>query len=149
MPFGLCNAPATFQRLMSKVLKGLVNEKCMVYLDDLLVMGRSFAEHLQNLQEVLERLREANLRLKPKKCHFTYLGYIVSESGISADKSKVEAVTSFPIPKSVKQLQSFLGLASYYRPEIAGPLFALTKKDALFEWSPRCQHTFEKLKRLL
>ena len=69
MPFGLCNAPATFQRLMSKALKGLVNEKCMVYLDDLLFMGRSFAEHLQNLQEVFEKLREANLRLKPKKCH--------------------------------------------------------------------------------
>ena len=87
--------------------------------------------------------------MKPKKCHFAkngvrYLGYIVSESGISADKSKVEAVTSFPNPNSVKQLQSFLGLASYYRrfipgfSKIAGPLFALIKKDALFEWSPRC-----------
>jgi len=142
---------------MSKVLKGLVNEKCMVYLDDL-VMGRSFSEHLQNLQEVFERLREANLWLKPKKCHFANNGvrcYIVSESGISADKSKVEAVTSFPLPNSVKQLRSFLGLASYYRrfipgfSKIAGPLFALTKKDALFEWSSRCQHAFEKLKRLL
>jgi len=95
MPFGLCNAPATFQRFMSKVLKVLVNDKCMVYLDDILVMGRSFAKHLQNLQEVFERLREANLRLKPKKCHFAknevrYLGYVVSESGISADKSKVK-----------------------------------------------------------
>jgi len=79
----------------------------MVYLDDILVMGRSFAEHLQNLQEVFERLRIANLRLKPKKCHFAknevrYFGCIVSESGISADKSKVEAVASFPIPNSLK-----------------------------------------------
>jgi len=70
IPFGFCNVPATFHRFISKVLKGLVNEKCMIYLDDLLVMGRSFAEHLQNLQEVFERLRGANLRLKPKKSHF-------------------------------------------------------------------------------
>ena len=160
MSFGLCNAPATFQRLMSRVLKGLINEKCMVYLDDILVMGQSFAEHISNLQEVFNRLRDANLCLKPKKCHFVkrevlYPGYVVSESGISADKSKVEAVEKFPVPTSVKQVRSFVGLASYYRhfipgfSKIAGPLFALTKKDSLFEWSPSCQQAFERLKQLL
>ena len=87
MPFGLCNVPATFQRLMNRVLKGLTTEKCMVYLDDILVMGRSFAKHLLNLREVFDRLREAHLRLKSKKCHFAkrevlYLGYVVSELGI-------------------------------------------------------------------
>ena len=124
-------------------------ETLVVYLDDILVMGRSFAKRLSNLQEVFNRLRDANLCLKPKKCHFVkrevlYLGYVVSESGISADKSKVEAVEKFPVPTSVKQVRSFVGLTSYYRrfipgfSKIAGPLFALTKKDSLFEWSPSC-----------
>ena len=160
MPFGLCNTPATFQRLMSRVLKGLINEKCMVYLNDILVIRRSFAEHILNLQEVFNQLQDANLCLKPKKCHFAkrevlYLGYVMSESGISADKSKVEAVKKFPVPTNVKQVRSFVGLASYYRrfipgfSKIAGPLFALTKKDSLFEWSPSCQKAFERLKQLL
>ena len=117
-------------------------------------MGRSFAEHISNLQEVFNRLRDANLCLKPKKCkkEVLYLGYVVSESGISADKSKVEAVEKFPVPTSVKQVRSLVGLASYYRrfipgfSKIAGPLFVLTKKDSLFEWSPSCQQAFERLK---
>ena len=100
MPFGLCNAPATFQRLMETVLSGLVQEKCIVYLDDILVIGKSFREHLENLSEVFEWLRQFGLQLKPSKCHLakrqvTYLGYVVSVSGISADPSKVEAVKEF------------------------------------------------------
>ena len=107
MPFGLCNAPVTFQILMSKVLKELINQKCMVYLDDILVMGRTFTEHLENLREVLQRLREANLCRKPRKYHLAkqqvlYLGYVISEAGISVDKSKVEAVQKFPIPRNVR-----------------------------------------------
>ena len=158
MPFGLCNALPTFQRLMRGVFEGLVNN-CMVYLDDILVMGRNFTEHLSNLREVFDRLHEANLCLKPKKCHFVkrqvlYLGYVVSESGITADRSKVDAVQKFPVPKNVKQVQSFVGLVSYYRcfipgfSKIAGLLFTLTKKDSVFEWSPSCQQAFEELKQL-
>ena len=87
---------------MSKVLKGPINEKCMMYLDDVLVIGRKFKDHLDKIREVFQRLREANLSLKPKKCHFAkqqvlYLGYVVSEAGISADKSKVEAVLCMAI----------------------------------------------------
>ena len=87
--------------------------------DDILVMRRKFTEHLENLQEVLQRLREANLCLKPRKCHLAkqqvlYLGYVISEAGISVDKSNVEAVQKFSIPRNVKELHSFLGLASYY-----------------------------------
>ena len=140
MPFGLCNVPATFQRLMGRVLSGLIPKKCMVYLDDILVVGRTFQEHLDNLREVTKRLRYAGLRLKPKKCHFAqsqvvYLGFVISNAGLAADTKKVEAVSGFPVPKDVKQLRSFLGLASYYRrfilgfSKIANPLFALTKKD--------------------
>jgi len=160
MPFGLCNAPATFQRLMETVFSGLARDKCFVYLDDVLVVGQTFEEHLSNLREVFGRLKEAGLKLKPSKCHLAksqvaYLGYVVSRQGITADPSKVAAVREFPIPKSVRELRSFLGLASYYRrfipgfSRIAGPLFALTHKGSEFIWSTECENVFKQLKSLL
>ena len=99
---------------------GLTREKCVVYLDDILVMGRMFEEHLENLKEVFDRLRKAKLTLKPKKCKFLrdkveYLGHIVSRDGFAADPSKLEAIRRFPTPDHLKTLRSFLGLASYYR----------------------------------
>ena len=120
MPFGLCNAPATFQRLMETVLAGLARDSCMVYLDDILVIGKSFGEHLRNLKKVFSRLRDTGLRLKPKKCHLAlhsveYLGYVVTDQGIAADPKKVEAIQQFPAPGDLKALRSFVGLASYYR----------------------------------
>jgi hypothetical protein len=160
MPFGLCNAPGTFQRLMESVLSGLIPEKCLLYIDDILVVGRTFEEHLQNLREVLTRLREAGLRLKPRKCHLCqrkvkYLGYIVSADGISADPEKVAAVKDFPTPLDLKSLRSFLGLASYYRrfipcfSSMGQPLYALTRKDAPFVWTGSCEEAFRRLKNLL
>ena len=160
MPFGLCNAPATVQRLMETVLAGLAWERCIVYLDDILVVVRTFEEHLKNLHEVFERLRQFGLRLKPSKCHLakcqvTYLGYSVSEGGISADSSKVDAVKRFPTPNDVDSLRSFLGLPSYYRrfvpafSKVAEPLFSLTRKDVTFKWSEICDKAFQKLKTLL
>ena len=157
IPFGLCNAPATFQQLMEVTLHGLARCKCVVYLDDILVIGRSFKEHMDNLREALNRLRTAGL---PKKCHFVkqqvkYLGYVVSSSGVSADEDKVKAVDDFPTPRNLKQLRSFLGLASYYRrfiPKfslVAAPLYVSTKKDALYQWTPTCQDTFDELKQKL
>ena len=125
-----------------------------------MIFWRMFNEHLENLREMFQRLREANLCLKPKKCHLAeqqvlYLGYVVSEAGISVDTSKVEAIEKFPIPRNVKELRLFLGLASYYRCFIAGfskiahPLFALTKKGAMFQWNSSCQQAFGKLKDML
>ena len=160
MPFGLCNAPATFQRLMEVVLTGLTRNQCFVYLDDILVISRTWNEHLENLQLVFDRLREAGLSLKPKKCTFArrkalYLGHVVSEQGIEVDTEKVEKVRNYPIPTNVKTLQRFLGLASYYRrfipnlSKVASPLYCLTRKDAPFVWSESCQESFEKLKMLL
>ena len=119
MPFGLCNAPATFQRLMNNVLSGLVPQACLDYIDDVLVYGRTFEQHQENLEAVLRRLRDAGLKLKPAKCHLAqervkYLGYVVSQDGLSADEDKVRAVRNFPRPTCVKQVRSFVGLTSYY-----------------------------------
>ena len=121
MPFGLCNAPATFQRLMETALAGLARDSCMVYLDDILVIGQSFEEHLHNLRQVFTRLRDAGLRLKPKKCWLAmhsveYPAYVVTPEGIAADPKKVAAVSDFPAPEDLKALRSFVGLASYFHP---------------------------------
>ena len=159
MPFGLCNAPATFQRLMEVVMHGLARDCCMIYMDDT-VLERTFEEHLTNLSKVFARLREAKLTLKPKKCQFArrkveYLGHIVSEEGIATDPAKLEPVQRFPKPGDVNSLRSFLGLASYYRwfipqfSKIAAPLYFLTKTGVPFDWTESCQESFEQLKQLL
>ena len=157
MPFGLCNAPATFQRLMDLVLSGLQWEHCLVYLDDVIILGRTFKEHIQNIQLVLQRLREAGLKVKPSKCVFfrrevRYLGHIVSREGVSPDPSKTEKVASWPTPRSVKEVQQFLGFSSYYRrfvedyATLAKPLHRLTERSSKFLWTPECQRSFDELR---
>ena len=101
MPFGLCNAPATFQRLMDAVLMGLQWSRCLVYLDDVVVPGKSFEDHLQNLKYVLDRFRSAGLKLNLSKCKFgrrevTFLGHVVSAQGVAADPAKLSKVASWP-----------------------------------------------------
>ena len=160
MPFGLCNAPATFQRLMEGVLVGLARKKCLIYLDDVLVVGSTFSEHLDNLRDVFLRLSAVGLKLKPSKCRLArqeviYLGYVVSASGIAADPGKVQAVVEFPTPHDVRTLRAFLGLTSYYRRFIsrysamANPLYGLTHKDTAFDWTPKCEDAFNQLKAAL
>ena len=160
LPFGLCNAPATFQRLMDLVLAGLQWSSCLVYLDDVIVVGRNFDEHLKNLQAVLQRLRETGLKLQPAKCALLqskvcYLGHIISENGVSTDPAKTDTVQKWPTPTSPKELQQFLGLASYYRrfirnfATIAKPLHRLTEKTAEFHWTAQCQDAFEELRSRL
>ena len=160
MPFGLCNAPATFQRLMQVVLAGLEWDCCFVYIDDILIASQSFEEHMRHLQLVFERLRQAGLRLKPKKCFFLrervpYLGFVISKHGIQVDPSKTDKVRNFPTPTDPTSVRSFVGLASYYRrfvphfAAIAAPLHRLTKKDVRFEWSEECETAFCRLKSLL
>jgi hypothetical protein len=119
LPFGLCNAPATFERLMELVLRGLQWESCLIYLDDVITFGKSFEEALHNLRLVFTRFRKANLKLKPKKCHLmqgsvSFLGHVVSEKGVSCDPSKIKAVQDWPTPENVTDIRSFLGLAGYY-----------------------------------
>ena len=160
MPFGLCNAPATFERLMESVLAHMPWETCLVYLDDIIVLGKSFDEHLDNLTRVFERLRNSNLKLSTTKCclcqtQVTYLGYVVTRNGIEPDPKKIEAVRSWPVPLNVQELRSFLGLCSYYRrfvrdfAKMAKPLHSLTHKNASFKWTEECQEAFVKLKEHL
>ena len=100
MPFGLCNAPATFQRLMQVVLSGLEGRSCFVYIDDMLVVSKTFEEHLQHLGQVFGKLQKSGLRLKPKKCRdeVIYLGHVVSSAGISPDPAKIDTVRFYPVP---------------------------------------------------
>ena len=114
------NGPATFQRLMDLVLASLQMSHCLVYMDDVIIMGRSFQEHLSNLQKVFERVREAGLTVKPTKCMFFqtevfYLGHLISREGVSTDPAKIDKAARWPTPQSVKEIQQFLGLAGFYR----------------------------------
>ena len=160
MPFGLCNAPATFQRLMDLVLAGLQWSHCLVYLDDVIILGKTFSDHLANLKLFFDRIREAGLKLQPKKCKFAqhevqFLGHIVSDKGVSTDLKKVEEVATWPTPRITKEVQQFLGFAGYYRrfirdfAEIARPLHKLTERSATFKWTTDCQNAFDKLKQCL
>ncbi|GFX49145.1 retrovirus-related Pol polyprotein from transposon 412 [Trichonephila clavipes] len=160
MTFGLCNAPATFERLMETVLGGLSYEACLVYLDDIIIVGRSFEEHLKNIRRVLQKLREANLKLSPSKCHLfrrevTYLGHIISAEGVRTDPDKISAVKDWNCPTDVHQLWSFLGLCTYYRKfvknfsTIARPLHKLTEAKQKFIWTVDCNNAFNKLKDAL
>ena len=159
MPFGLCNAPGTFQRLMEFVLAGLQWETCLVYLDDVIVYGRNFEERLEQLKEVFQRFRQAGLKLKPSKCFLLrnrvpYLGHAISAAGVSTNPAKIEAVEQWAVPSRVTDVRSFLG--SYYRrfienfAEIASPLHRLTAKSTeKFKWSPECDKAFRILKEKL
>ncbi|GFU85611.1 retrovirus-related Pol polyprotein from transposon 297 [Trichonephila clavipes] len=160
MPFGLCNAPATFERLMETVLKGLTFEACLIYLDDVIIGGRTLEEHLQNIRKVLSKLRDANLKLNPSKCKFfqkevNYLGHIISTEGVRTDPEKVSAVKNWKRPENLRELRSFLGLCTYYRKfvkgfsNIARPLHKLTESKQKFQWTKECEDSFLQLKEAL
>ncbi|MCG7879813.1 MAG: RNase H-like domain-containing protein, partial [Candidatus Thiodiazotropha endolucinida] len=160
MPFGLCNAPATFERLMETVLTGLNWQICLIYLDDIIVAGVSFDNMIENLSKVFDRFREAGLKLKPRKCKLfatevEFLGHIVTAQGIKTDPMKTETVRNWPVPKCVRDVRSFLGLCSYYRrfifqfSEIAKPLHKLTEKGQAFVWTEECNTAFNTLKKKL
>ena len=120
MLFGLCNAPSTFQRLMEHVLKGLHWSSCLVYLYDIIIYSRTIEERLARLAEVLTRLREANLKIKPSKCHLLqksvcYLGHVVSRKGVETDPAKIKCIIHWPTPSKTRELKQFLGMCSYCR----------------------------------
>ncbi|UYV68881.1 K02A2.6-like [Cordylochernes scorpioides] len=160
MPFGLCNAPATFERIMDNVLKNIKWKFCLCYLDDVIIYSPDFTTHLGRIEAVLKCFRESNLRLNGKKCRFGFeeieiLGHVTSKHGIRPADHNVKAIRDFPRPSKTKEIQSFIGLCSYYRKfiknfsRIADPLFKLTRKDSPFIWSESQEEAFITLKSLL
>ena len=140
MPFGLCNAPSTFERAMELILRGLQWKHLLIHLDDVILFSKTFPEHLGRLREVLKRFSENGLKIKPSKCQLlkgrvAFLGHIVSKDGVSTDPAKVTKVSSWPQPQSATEVRAFLGLCSYYRKyvrsfaTVAAPLYQLTERD--------------------
>ena len=163
MPFGLCNAPATFQRLMERAMGELNLRDCLIYLDDIIIFSDTFEQHLDRLEAVFEKLHTYNLKLKASKCEFfkpevTYLGHVVSEDGIKTDPEKIKVLKDWPIPKCLKDVRKFLGFAGYYRRFVKGfasvvrPLNDLlvgystkkpTKRKVPFKWEAPQQQAFD------
>ena len=164
MPFGLCGAPATFQRLMQRCIGDLTYQMLFVYLDDICIYSKTFEEHLAHLDLVFTKLKQHNLKLKPSKCHLfckeiNYLGHVLSENGISTNSDKTKAVVDWPTPRTVKHLRSFLGFASYYHQyihnfaKIARPLHVLVGESQKHSpkyfrnrWTESCQQSMDELK---
>lgn len=156
MPFGLCNAPSTFQALMNSVFRSHLRKFVLVFFDDILVYSSSWEDHLEHVQTVLQILRTHQLFVKLKKCEFgkkelEYLGHIISGDGIKVDQEKIAAMLHWPVPTTITELRGFLGLTGYYRKFvkdyglIAKPLTALLKKGK-FEWNQMAEEAFTKLK---
>ncbi|PIL25459.1 hypothetical protein GSI_13349 [Ganoderma sinense ZZ0214-1] len=160
MPFGLTNAPGTFQAYIQDALRDLLDVVCVVYIDDILIFSRNQEEHDRHVAMVLERLEKAGLFANAKKCSFDqleveYIGYRLNADGIRMDPKKLSTIADWPVPTSVKEVQSFLGFANFYRhfidnyAKMALPLHALTKKasrDAPFIWSSEANNAFEALR---
>ena len=153
MPFGLCNAPAMFERLMDRVLCGMRWSRCSVYLDDVISFGTSIPEALARLEEVLSRLSDFGLQLKAKKCTFmqtevAFLGHIVGRTGLACDPAKISAVRNWHAPDKLRAVRQFVGFVGYYRrfakdfAGLAEPLVALTWKGTPFVWTDRQQAAF-------
>ncbi|GJU08873.1 reverse transcriptase domain-containing protein [Tanacetum coccineum] len=160
MPFGLCNAPGTFQRCMMAIFHDMIEETMEVFMDDFSVFGDSFSSCLSHLDKMLKRCEDTNLVLNWEKCHFMVkegivLGHKISKSGIEVDKAKVDVIAKLPHPTSVKGIRSFLGHAGFYRrfiqdfSKIARPMTHLLEKDTPFIFSKECIKAFNILKKKL
>ena len=161
LPFGLTSAPATFERLMEQVLKGLQWKSLLLYLDDIIVYSTDFNSHLERLRVVLERFKAANLKLKPSKCELLqrevkFLGHVVNEHGVSTDPDKVKAVREWPTPKCQSEVRTFLGFVGYYRkfcPDyatVAKPLNRIASKSQKdFVWGTEEEDSFQCLRQFI
>ncbi|KAI3748436.1 hypothetical protein L6452_11499 [Arctium lappa] len=160
MPFGLCNAPTTFQRCMVSIFSDYVENIIEVFMDDFTVYGDSFSACLDNLTRILKRCIETNLVLNYEKCHFMVnqgivLGHVISERGIEVDKAKIDVIKSLPYPSSVREVRSFLGHAGFYRrfikdfSKITRPLCELLQKEVDFDFNEVCKSSFDLLKDML
>ena len=160
MSFGLCNAPATFQRFMNSIFRKLLYKSVLIYLDDVIIFSKTLEEHIKHIEEVLEILEEHRLKLKLSKCFFAqleleFLGFIINALGVRPDPKKIEAVRNYPEPRNQKELLSLLGLANYYRrfvrgyAEIAHPLTELTRKNIEWVWGDQQRNAFDRIKTVL
>ncbi|GBG71078.1 hypothetical protein CBR_g8377 [Chara braunii] len=160
MPFGLTNALATFQRCINDLFRPWLDRFVVVYLDDILVFSKTPQEHQGHLRQVLEKLREANFKINAKKCEWVktqvlYLGHVLDGDGIKPEDSKIAAIRDWPTPRTLTELQSFLGLANYYRKfvrsffTIAAPLRRLLRKETIWKWDKDCTSAMKKLKQAL
>ena len=160
MPFGLCNAPASFMYLMNTVLREYIDKFVIVFLDDILVYSKTKKEHLVHVQKVLQKLRENHLFAREHKCEFMkdqveYLGHRVSNKGLAVCQDKVAKILEWPTPQTPKEVRSFLGIASFYRrfvkdfSKIAKPLSDLTRQETEFRWGTAQENAFSHLKRIL
>lgn len=160
LPFGLTNAPSTFQAAMSSIFGDLIGKCLLIYLDDLIVFSRSAEEHEVHLRQVLSRLREHRLYAKAKKCEFNmkelpFLGHIVGRDGIKVDPRKTAAIQAWPVPKGQSEVRSFLGLANYFRRFLdryaikVAPLTDLLGQKVAWDWNEKCQEAFEWVKHAL
>ena len=158
LPFGLHSSPSAFQRLMNTVLRGILWDYAIPFLDDVVIYSNNVQEHLMHLEEIFRRLEAAGLKLKPQKCQFgldqiQYLGHNIGRKGLAPFAEKVKAVREFPTPTSITQVKSFLGLANYYRKfikdfsRLAKPLNEICKKSKTFVWTEAAQESFNELKR--
>lgn len=160
MPFGLHNAPATFQRLVDNLFGPELEPYVFKYLDDIIIVTPTFEKHLEILNLVFQRLKEANLTLNRDKCYFCrpelkFLGFVVSRSGIAVDPDKVDAVVNLPPPKTVREVRRVIGMISWYRrfvdnySDLVDPLTALLRKGKKFVWDSACELSFQKIKDAL
>lgn len=160
MPFGLHNSPATWQRLIDRVLGPELEPYVFVYLDDIIVISKTFEHHCELLRDIFRRLLEANLTLSRDKCQFCrlelrYLGYVIDHRGLRVDPDKVSAILNIPTPMTVTEVRRIIGMASWYRrfipnfSECIAPMSSLLKKNSRFLWTSRCEESFSKLKKTL
>ena len=159
VPFGLTNAPSTFQSLMNSTFRQVLRKFVLIFFDDILVYSRDWQSHLIHLREVLRRLRSHHLFAKLSKCEFGcktigYLGHVITGEGVAVEPDKIQVIRDWPLPKTLKALRGFLGLYGYYRrfiakySQLAAPLTELLRKDA-FIWTPVATQAFQKLQEAL
>jgi len=159
MPFGLCNAPSTFQSMIHDVFRDMLDVGVIAYMDDILIYTETVEEHVALVRRVMERLRKARHCVSIKKSSFhqrevEFLGYKISDRGISMRSTKVEEIRVWSTPEKVVDVQSFMGFANFYRRFIKGfskiskPLRDLTKKGIKWTWTPSCQEAFDKVKEM-
>lgn len=160
MPFGLHNAPATFQRLVDNLFGPELEPFILKYLDDIIIATPTLEKHFEVLELVFKRLKEANLTLNREKCHFCrpelkFLGYVVNRSGIAVDPSKVEAIVNLAPPRTVKEVRRVIGMITWYRryvkdfSDVIAPLTGLLRKGKKFIWDHSCEISFQKIKDAL